>query len=64
MHKNNVLDEPILEDDYPVYAGYWYIADDKVITSDIRGNVGQLKRYLNAKEIRRCDAVKRNLSLW
>jgi hypothetical protein len=28
------LNEPILEDDYPVYASYWYVVDGKPIRSD------------------------------
>ena len=53
------LDEPILEDDYPVYYGYVYVADGKVKRSDIEGNVARLKAYLKATEIRRCDIFGR-----
>ena len=49
------LDEAVLDDDYPVYAGYLYVADGKVVDSPSAGTVAQLKRDLNAKEIRRCD---------
>lgn len=54
------LDEPILADDYPVYAGYLYVADGKVIVSDLHDStVRRLKHYLGAKEIRRCDIYGR-----
>ncbi len=54
------LNEPILEDDYPVYADYLYVADGKVIRSDLHGvTAARLKRYLGAKEIRRCDIAGR-----
>lgn len=53
------LDEPILSDDYPVHYGYAYVADGKVISSNIQGTVAGLKKELNAKEIRRCDIFGR-----
>ena len=53
------LNEPILEDDYPVYASYFYIADGKPIMSDIEGTVARLKQDIGAKEIRRCDFITR-----
>jgi len=53
------LKEPILDDDYPVYFGYLYVADGKVISSDIEGTIRHLKANLGAKEIRRCDMAGR-----
>lgn len=53
------LNEPVLADDYPVYPGYFYVVDGNPITSPIQGNVRYLKHVMNAKEVRRCDAVKR-----
>lgn len=53
------LHEPILEDDYPVYYTYLYLADGKVIRSEIEGTVKELKQNTGAKEIRRCDFVER-----
>lgn len=47
--------ETILEDDCNVFPLYTYIADGKLIRSDIRGEVWQLKRLLGAKEIRRYE---------
>jgi len=55
------LNEPILDDDYPVYGDYLYIADGKVIRSDVFGTVRDLKRDLKATEIRRCDMGGRDL---
>lgn len=57
------MNEPILEDNYPVFYGYWYVADDKPVRSDVQGTVRDLKRDLKAKEIRRCDTVARKLPL-
>lgn len=53
------LDEPILDDDYPVYFGYAYVVDGKVMACKFEGNVAKLKRFFNAKEIRRCDLAGR-----
>lgn len=54
------LNEPVLPDDYPVYGGYLYVADGKVIVSDLHGtDVRHLKHHLKAKEIRRCDIYGR-----
>lgn len=56
------MNEPILEDDYPVYADYLYVADGKVVRSDWHGiSVARFKLALGAKEIRRCDMVARDL---
>lgn len=56
---NPELNEPILSDDYNVFAGYYYVVNDKPICSDITGTVEILKRYLGATEIRRCDIIGR-----
>lgn len=47
--------ETILTDDYPVFAGYIYIADNQFIRSTVIGTVGQLKAFLGVVQIRRCD---------
>lgn len=41
----------ILPDDYPVYGDYLYFADDKLIRSDIFGDVSDLKRDLKIQNI-------------
>lgn len=48
-----------LEDDYPVYAGYAYVADGEPFISEIEGTVKQVKRRLGAKVITSCDIVGR-----
>jgi hypothetical protein len=53
--------EPVLGDDYPVFAGYLYVVDGEVVSSHIEGNVKRLKAALKAKEVRRCDIVARGL---
>lgn len=52
-------DETILDDNYPVYGGYFYVCDGKPITSDIFGTVRELKRDTGASEVRRCSLLKR-----
>jgi hypothetical protein len=54
------LNEPVLDDDYPIYADYLYVADGKVIRSDWHGiTARQLRVHLGASEIRRCDIAGR-----
>jgi hypothetical protein len=53
------LDEPVLADDYPVYAGYLYVADGRVLRSPMTGSVADLKDHVGASEIRRCDKIGR-----
>lgn len=53
------LDERVLPDDYPVNWDYFYVADGKVIRSDIRGTVADLKRDVKASEIKNCDIYGR-----
>lgn len=57
-------DEPVLEDNYPIYSSYWYLLDGEPKRSEIEGTVHDLKRQTNTKEIRRCAAVRRNLPLY
>ena len=49
-------DETVLEDDYPIYGDYYYLADGKVYRSDWHDvTVAELKRREGFKEIRRCN---------
>ena len=49
-------DERILEDDYPIYGDYIYLADGQVYRSDFHDvTVAELKRRAGFKEIRRCN---------
>ena len=62
MRENeSALDEPVLADNYPVFYGYLYVADGRVIASDVMGDVCNLKTATGAKEIRRCDIAGREL---
>lgn len=48
--------EPVLPDDYPIYGDYLYVVDGKLYRSDWHGiTVRQLKHYLKATEVRRCN---------
>lgn len=53
--------EVALPDDYPVYAGYMYVADGQPIMSEITGCVRQLKQHVKAQEIKSCDLVRRGM---
>lgn len=58
------LNEPVLSDDYPIYGGYFYVVDGKVIVSDWHGiTAGQLKLRMKANEVRRCDA-RQTRTVW
>jgi len=61
LDKNLTLDEPILPEDYPIYYGYNYVIDGKVVNSDIQGTARELKLYHKGTEIRRCDMVGRGM---
>lgn len=53
------LNEPILDDDYPIHAGYVYVMDGVPKMADFPGTVAYLKRILKVKEIRRFDMFGR-----
>lgn len=54
------LNEPVLEDDYPIYADYLYVADGKVVRSNLHGvTAREFKRREGVKELRRCDIYGR-----
>lgn len=62
----NKLNERTLPDDYPVYGGYLYVADGKVVMCDLmEGTIKDLKRDLRsfykmeAKVITTCDIAGR-----
>lgn len=55
------LNERILPDDYPVYAGYLYVVDGTVITADYTMTVKRLKMHHNASTVTDCDIKGRNL---
>jgi hypothetical protein len=50
------LNEPVLDDDYPIYGDYLYVVDGKPYVSNWHDiTVGELKRREGFKEIRRYD---------
>ena len=58
--------ETVLEDEYPVYAGYIYVAvggewpeDGQPVESPLEGDVRRLKADIGAREIRRCELIRR-----
>ena len=53
--------ERVLDDAHPVHGDYLYVADGKVVRSDVFGTVRDLKRDLGAEEIRNCAMGCRNL---
>ena len=55
--------ERILEDDYPVYLGYWYLADGEPRQFDagFSGCVEQLRKQWKCQEIRNCDLGARGM---
>ena len=58
------LNEPLLPDDYPIYADFLYVADGKVIRSDWHGiTARQFKGREGITELRRCDIEGRRAAL-
>lgn len=56
------LNEPILEDNYPIYGNYLYVVDGRVYVSDYHDiSVRELKAREKFKEVRRCDMAGRGL---
>ncbi len=50
----------VLEDDYPIYGGYLYVADGDVYVSDWHGvTVKFLKAKEGFKEVRKCNMFAR-----
>ena len=64
MHK---MEEHELPDDYPVYAGFFYVVNNRVWQSPISVNVEKVKflfflEGLQVFSFKSCDIVARNLS--
>ena len=53
--------EKILSDNHPVYYGYLYLCDSRIVSSDIEGKVSDLKHDAKCNEVRNCDLAERNL---
>lgn len=60
MRAGPALDEPLLPDDYPIFADYLYVADGRVIRSDWHDiTAARFKAIEGIKELRRCDITGR-----
>lgn len=56
--------ELLLEDDYPVHFGYWYVVNGEPMQCELFGGhatVFELRINLNAREIRNCDLRARGM---
>jgi hypothetical protein len=55
-------EERELPDDYPIYGGYFYVADGKVIVSDWHGiTAREFKNREGVEVLKNCDMGGRNL---
>lgn len=57
----SMYNERELEDDYPIYAGYIYVADGEPMRSTIETTAKRLKELNNLKSLKNCDMAGRNL---
>ncbi|MDK4727419.1 hypothetical protein [Rhizobium phaseoli] len=56
------LNEPVLADDYPIYADYAYVVDGEVTISDYHAiTAREFKARIGATEVRGCDLAGRGL---
>lgn len=56
--------ERVLEDDYPVHFGYWYVVDGEPVQCELCGEYAtalDLRTSLQASEIRHCDLRARGM---
>lgn len=53
--------ENALPDDYPIYLGYLYVVDGKVVQSMENSTVGTWKRVKGCKQVTSCDIAARDL---
>ena len=66
MENKKELNEHPVDDDYAVYWDYYYVADGKVIRSDIKGTAADLRidlqsQGISADVIMNCDLDGRNI---
>jgi hypothetical protein len=59
--KTKELDERELPDDYPIYAGYLYVADGKVVRATQPSTVAEWKRHRKVVSVTSCDINGRDL---
>lgn len=57
------MKERVLPDKFPILLGFWYVVDGEPKRAPISGQVCDLKKAYNAKEVRNCDVVTRNLPI-
>lgn len=50
-----------LEDDYPVYPGYYYVLDGREYISGSSMTVKELKETMGVQSVKSCDMVERDL---
>jgi hypothetical protein len=55
------LNEPELENSYPVYLTYAYVCDGEVRYSPLEGTVYGLKKEFKCTKVCRCDLIGRDL---
>lgn len=60
-HAHQIPNEDILPDDYPIYGGFFYVADGKPVISDWYGIIPAREFKLREKitELRRCNIAYR-----
>jgi hypothetical protein len=59
--QDQIPNEPILDDNYPIYADYWYVLDGTPVRSDYHDiTAREFKLRMKAKEIRRCNIIYRS----
>lgn len=59
--KSPYPNERILEDDYPIHAGYIYLFDGEPLRARVTTTVGRMKEETGVQVIRNCDIGRRNL---
>ena len=52
-----------LDDDYPIFCGYWYVADGNPVQSEIQGTAEELRGVLKCERLESFDTVGRGLPL-
>lgn len=56
--------ERVLEEDNPVFYGYWYLKDGEPFRSPVGGTVADLRKaFPDAATFQYADCLKRNLDI-
>lgn len=56
-----ILKERELDNEHPMFAGYMYVVEGKVVRSKVNISVGDFKKQTNVKSVKNCDIGGRNL---